>query len=548
MSELTSAAFAAWQGGNLSRAELLFRQAISLDSGDEKAHCDLVMVLYEQRRFSDALAMGASALSQFPQSAGIHCNIGVLCAAGNDFEAAIRHFSRAVELNPDDASASVNLVTARLQACDWEPLDRYRETLIAASDQGHDGRHQLETVPPFLAVQLGLSASLQRCIADFSSNRIVQLWPRMDLAPRPLARDKLRIAYLSSEFHERPTAFMIGSMMSLHDRQRFEVFAYSHGPDVNDTYRKKVRSGVDHFRDIRDLAHMDAARLIAADGIDILIDLDGHGGAGRPEIMALHPANVSVSFLGYPGTLGAGLADYVIGDDVVSPMADQALFGETIIALPGCYQPNERLAQLSSTLRRDEAGLPEHATVFCCMNASYKISQPVFDAWMDILAACPEAVLWLLESNAAAKNKLLQRARERNIEPIRIIFASHVPRGRHLDRLQLADVYLDTIGVCARAPAGDALRAGLPLLAVPGNSFSSRISTSLLTAAGLSDFICEDLAEYTDQAVRFGNNSELLAAAKFRVADAINESTVFDPYDFCRKFEDALLKIAAGEV
>src|SRR6185436_5096521 len=228
---------------------------------------------------------------------------------------------------------------------------------------------------------------------------------------------------------------------------------------------------IEHFADVEALAPQEIARRIAADGIDILVDMKGFTFLGRPEVLALRPAPVQVSFLGYPGTMGSGLVDYLVTDRVVTPPGSEAGYGESLALLPGSYQANDRRQAIAAAPSRAECGLAGDALVLCAFNSLYKVEPGIFDAWMRVLRAAPHAVLWLQSGPPVAVANLRREAQARGIDPARLVFASHATKPLHLARLGLADLFLDTRYVNAHTGASDALWAGVPMVTLAGDAF-----------------------------------------------------------------------------
>jgi predicted O-linked N-acetylglucosamine transferase (SPINDLY family) len=306
------------------------------------------------------------------------------------------------------------------------------------------------------------------------------------------------------------------------------------------------------FHDLRALSDRAAARQIADDGIDILVDLKGYTRDSRLGISALRPAPVIVSWLGYPGTLGhERLADYIIGDPIVTPLDAADGYSETLALMPHCYQPNDRNRPISAAPPRSAENLPEDAFVFCSFNQSYKIIPKVFDIWCKLLSSVPGSVLWLLESPAASMDNLRKEARARGIDPQRLVFAAKKPLADHLGRLQLADLALDTFPYGSHTTGSDALWAGVPLITRPGNTFASRVAASLLTAAGLPELITETWDAYFALALELANDAARRQDLRQRMAKQRLTSPLFDTHGFTihleRLFEQIWAQHATGE-
>jgi predicted O-linked N-acetylglucosamine transferase (SPINDLY family) len=307
--------------------------------------------------------------------------------------------------------------------------------------------------------------------------------------------EKLRIGYLSWDFHQHATSYLIAELFELHDRERFEVFAYSFGPDDGSAMRARLRNAATGFFDIARHSNVAAARAIHENRIDILVDLKGYTQGARPQIMALRPAPVQINWLGYPGTMGMAQIDAIIADSFIIPEGAEAGYSERIVRLPDCYQINDRHRRIAPPPVRSECGLPAEAFVFCCFNQSYKILPDVFAAWLRILNAIPGSCLWLLETNAWAVRNLRNVAAAQGIAGDRLVFAPVRPLDQHLARYCVADLALDTFPYTSHTTGSDALWAGCPLVTCAGETFASRVAGSLLRAAGVPELATRSLNE-----------------------------------------------------
>jgi predicted O-linked N-acetylglucosamine transferase (SPINDLY family) len=359
-----------------------------------------------------------------------------------------------------------------------------------------------------------------------------------------LAGRRLRVGYLSNDFHQHATAMLVAQVFELHDRERFEVRLYSYGASDGSPMRARLEQAGDAFVDITGLSDLEAARLIRDDRIDLLVDLKGHTLNARTAIMAMRPAPVQVAYLGFPGTMGADFIDYVITDPVVTPAAMADGFSEKLAWMPDCYQPNDRRRQADPPPTRAACGLPEQGFVFCCFNQTYKIRPELFDVWCRLLAATPGSVLWLLNSNPQAGANLKREAAARGVDPARIVFAPLVPSHRNLARLAHADLFLDTLPVNAHTTASDALWSGVPLVTCPGDTFVGRVAASLLHAVGLPGLVADDLTQYESLARSLAADPARIAALKAHLRAARDTAPLFDSARTTRSLEDLYLRMA----
>ena len=358
------------------------------------------------------------------------------------------------------------------------------------------------------------------------------------------SRDRIRIGYLSSDLQEHAAAYLVAEVLELHDRERFEVFAYSHGPDDGGAMRARLRAGCEHFIDIAWESDDVATDRIRADQLDILVDLKGYTAGDRLTIMARRPCDVQVTWLGYPGTTGTTFIDYLIADPFIVPPGQESAYTERVVRMPQCYQPNDRKRPVGVALTRREYGIPDDAFVFCCFNQSYKITPDIFAVWMSLLRDVPGSVLWLLGTNTLARHNLLRAAQAEGVGAERIVFAGKVPYAAHLARYNVVDLALDTFPYTSHTILSDGLWCGCPTVALCGETFASRVSGSLLTAAGLPDLVTYTLAEYEGLARRLAAEPLLLRDIRARVARERDHSSLFDSTAFTRELERLYLGLA----
>ncbi|HET7085259.1 MAG TPA: hypothetical protein VFI23_10850 [Rhizomicrobium sp.] len=357
---------------------------------------------------------------------------------------------------------------------------------------------------------------------------------------------RVRIAYLSADFFEHPVAHQLVRLLELHDRSCFEIYGISAGPDDNSAIRKRIAKACDRFVDVSSLDDAAAASLLRDFEIDILVDLNGYTEGSRFTILRHRPCAVQATWLGYSGTQGSEFVDYFIADQVALPAQNQQYFSEKIIYLPDSFFPTEAGRPVASDCSRSEMNLPSNGFVFCCFNASWKISAPVFRVWMRLLRDVPASVLWLRKPAHDVMINLRREAASRGVDPQRLIFADHAPIDIHLGRHKLADLFLDTVPYNAHATASDALWAGLPVLTCKTSSFPGRVGASLLNAVGLPDLIAENLPAYETIALDLARTPAKLAGLRDRLCLNRGKAPLFDTERLCRNIEAAYLKMLAS--
>jgi predicted O-linked N-acetylglucosamine transferase (SPINDLY family) len=494
--------------GRAGEAIDLYRQLLARTPAHADACNNMGTALLAEGRPREALAALEQALTHRPDFPEAFYNLGNAWRELGNLPEAIAAYQNALRLRPDYADAFSQLTYHRAQACDWKCIDADQDKLVDMARRG-------ARVPPFYLLSTPASASDQLLC---SRNWINPIRPSQQAVfdHKPgVDGERIRLGYLSGDFHQHATAQLMAELFERHDRARFEVFAYSYGPDDGSPMRARLASAFDRFNDVRVLSHREAARQIHADQVDILIDLKGYTHHARPAISAFRPAPVQVSYLGYPATMGADFIDYIIVDAFVVPSSQQPFFSEKLVHLPGSYQANDRKRELAvAGMSRQDWGLPLEGTVFCSFNNSFKISPAFFDIWMRLLRAAPGSVLWLLEANELVRANLRREAEKRGVDPDRLFFAPLVPPAVHLGRHRHADLFLDTLPCNAHTTASDALWAGLPVLTCSGETFAGRVAGSLLMACGLPELVAGSLAEYEQTASALARDPRRLLALR----------------------------------
>jgi predicted O-linked N-acetylglucosamine transferase (SPINDLY family) len=362
---------------------------------------------------------------------------------------------------------------------------------------------------------------------------------RFDRRSAPIETNRrLRIGYVSSDLRHHAVGYLMVNFFEEHDRKDFEVFAYYTGIKADDPIQTRIKASVDHWRDIRGVTDDEAAAKIAEDGIDILVDVNGHTRDARLGVFARRPAPVQVNWLGYPGTMGSSFHQYIVADDWTIPEHAEAWYSERVLRLP-CYQPNDRKRIIDETVpTRADFGLPDNAFVFCCFNASHKFTRFNFDRWMDILKQSDNSVLWLLDYTPETNQRLREQAEARGVSGDRLIFAPKLPNPRHLARYPLADLFLDSVPYGAHTTASDALWMGVPVLTWSGRCFASRVCGSLLRAAGLTEMVCETPEAFVTRAIHLaGPGRGELEITRARLLANRETCTLFDVAKLSRHLE-----------
>lgn len=522
------------RSNRLEDAVASYDKLVSLNPASAEAFNDRGIVLGALGRHEEALASFEQVLALEPRHANALGNLGEMLGCLRRHDDAARTLARLIDIEPEYPYAVGNLFASRMYSCDWSRHESDLERLNSAVMQGK------KAAEPFtlLAATESMAALLQCArtnVADACPPSDKPLW-----SGQRHAHDKIRVAYLSADFHDHATAYLMAELFERHDHQRFEIVALSFGPDSKGAMRQRLLRSFDRFVDVRAKSDREAAGLLRDMEIDIAIDLKGFTTDGRPGILAQRPAPVQVNYLGFPGSMGAEYIDYILADRYVVPEEHQRFYSEKVVWLPDSYQANDTRRQIAKTTpTRAECGLPASGFVFCCFNNNYKITPAVFDVWMRLLTEVSGSVLWLLQDNAAVPRNLRSEALRRGVAAQRLVFAPRLDLDRHLARHQVADLFLDTLPCNAHTTASDALWAGLPVLTCMGTTFPGRVAASLLNAVGLPELVTENLADYEALALKLARCPELLSDIRARLSRNRSEYPLFDTKRFCSHIESA---------
>jgi protein O-GlcNAc transferase len=551
-----------------AEAKTLAAQVTAAEPGNAQAWLNLGRCQEYEKRYADALNAYDRALACQPDYAEVWCSRGNVHKARQEFDQARAAYDRAIELQPNLAEALGNQAMlylrldrpaeavpmiaraiaakpalpygysirmhAKAALCDWSS---YADDCAALKDSVATGRG---SVLPFTFIALPADAALQKqCSMAYAASKYPAAGSARP-ATAPRETEKLRIGYFSADLQEHAVGHLVAGLFEQHDRDGFEIHAFSFGAPTNDAMRRRLRAGVDHFHDVYASSDAETCELARGLNIDIAVDLTGYTRNERTGIFARRTAPLQVNWLGFPGTLGAPFMDYIIADATIVPSGHFPHYSESVVHLPQTYQSTDNRRKIADrAFSRAELGLPETGFVFCSFNNNYKITPDIFDIWMRLLQAVPGSVLWLMETSHGISGMLRNEAEQRGVAPERLVFARRMEQAEHLARHRLADLFLDTFHYNAHTTASDALWAGLPVLTRIGNTFASRVAASLLRAANLPDLVTQSTEEYEALALALSRDPARLQALRQRLAATRDSCPLFDTPRFTRGLEAA---------
>lgn len=536
------------QLGDAAGAEASLQAALKVNPDFPPAHINLGSAMERRGAAKDAVEQWKAGLERMAAITGDAINykltllkqISRVMSDNQQHEGAEAALTQAIDILPDQRDVLEQFAASRLAQCKW-PI----------ADVGPRLTRQdfVMRFHPLSACAYADDPLLQLGLADHYVQALTQgeIPTASDRRHAPIEHGRrLRIGYVSSDLRAHAVGYLMANLFEAHDRNAAEVFVYYCGIPADDEINQRIKAAAEHWTDIRSMTDDEAAAAIAADGVDILIDVNGHTRDARLGVFARRPAPIQVNWLGYPGTMGSSFHHYIIADDVVIPEDHELYYSERVLRLP-CYQPNDRKRVVHpQPPARADFGLPDNAFVFCCFNAAHKITRFSFERWMEILRQTPESVLWLLDYNTETNARLRAAAEARGVGGERLVFAPKIANARHLARYPLADLFLDTIPYGAHTTASDALWMGVPVLTMPGRCFASRVCSSLVRAAGAPELICDTPEHFVQRAIALATTDRLgLASQRERLIAGRETCVLFDIDLLARRLEGLYAQMAA---
>ena len=553
---------------NFDQAILQYKKAITYKNLYLDAYINLANLFKETKQFEEAIKNYDLAINLNPKLAEVYNNKGNALKEIRKFEEAIKNYDLAINLNPNFAEAYFNTATAlqdiknfekavlyfekallldkeipfckgyllhaKMLCCNWSGLNELYKEIY------NDVEKNRYSATPFgYQAICDDESNLQKCAQLYSSKRFPEI--KNNLFSKKVSKNKkIKIGYLCGEFREQATSILMTEVWEKHNKEDFEIIAFDSGWDDKSLRRNRIINAFDKFIDISKVSDLDAAKIIYKEQIDILINLNGFFGTGRPVVFSYRPAGIQINYLGFPGTIGSKYIDYILCDQTVVPPESKKFYNEKIIYLPDSYQANDTKRNISDKkFLREELSLPKESFVFCCFNNNYKITPNMFDVWARLLKKIDNSVLWLIDGNSEATENLKKEAKIRNIDVSRLIFAKRMKLEDHLARHKNADLFLDTLPYNAHTTASDSLWAGLPVLTCLGKAFPGRVAASLLKSLDLPELITYSENEYISKAEELALNPEKLTLIKNKLDTNKFSQPLFNTELFCRNLESA---------
>jgi len=540
-----------FKANNFSESIRNHINAIKLMPDLISAHLNLANALKNNGETNKAIHYYQQAISIDPLFREAYISLGTILKQNGKIEDAITSYKKALEIFPKDISTISNIFICYRILCDWKNAELMSCNIssIRNTENILPNINSSLFTPPFINLYRYKSGIDSRTLLNEaiqwnkynSENQNNISATHLHQSPH---RNKVRVGYISHDFRKHPVGILVQNLFKHHDNKTFEIYIYSYGPDTNDTYRASIINSTENFIELRHLDDLAAATKIANDEIDILVDLTGFTAGGRNKICAYKPAPIQVNYLGYPGSSGASYFDYIIVDKVLAPYQYECYYSEKLIRLPNCYQVNsQQITPSTKEYSRSEFDLPDDDIVFCCFNDTKKIEPSTFNSWMNILTKVKGSVLWLIATKDLQKKNIRQEAKKMDVNPDRVIFANKMPLSEHLKRHELADIALDTFHYSGGITTSISLMANVPVVTLPEEIYSSRMSASILASVSLQELITNSFDQYEKKSIELALNKNLLHKIKQCLAINYSSGPLFDTAQFTKNLEFSYRKI-----
>ena len=512
-----------------------YKLILKSNINDHEANFNLGILCKKNNQLKKSLNFFERASTYKPYLFEIYLNIGEIYKQLGKYDLAIKYFDNAIKIDFSKKYILGEILNLKLQNCDWSNIENLIDQINKLIDKN------IFSANPFVFLAITDNPYLQKKSTKIYFEKFYNF--NSNFFKKSPQRKKLNIGYFSSDFYDHATLHLMMDVFKFHDQNKFEIFLFSYGNNIDDNWSSLIKKYIKNFINIENWDIEKIKDICDDKQLDLAIDLKGYTLGNRHEIFSQRVAPVQINFLGYPGTLSNGNIDYIIADKFLIPQNNEKYYSEKVLHIDGCYQPNMENRKISNIeFKKEDFNLPKDKFIYCCFNAHYKINREIFTSWMRILSKTPNSILWLYCTSEIARNNLLEQAIINNVKKGRIVFAENVKIKNHLSRLKLADVFLDTFPYNAHTTASDAIRMNLPLVTLSGESFASRVAGSILNTIGLEELISNNYEEYEEKAIDLYNRPNELIRVKTKIENE-KKNILFNPKKFTKNLENLYTKI-----
>ena len=497
--------------------------------------------------FSKSMICYEKAISLEPNYLEAISNKSSIHYEKEEYSEALNCLKKIFKINPKFKGLIADIVTDKMCIFDWENLDKF---LAEIREQLSNNKYFID---PLVIQYLFDEPNLHKINAERAARKNFEHIKKKNIKKIKFNNKKIKIGYFSAEFHDHPVLHIMRNIYKSHDNTKFEIYAFSFGPEKKNNYwREDIKSNFKELYLINDMNDEDIIKLTSDLKIDIAIDLTGLTKNSRQSLFYKRIAPIQIMYLGYPGTSGNTSMDYIIADKNVITKKDEKFYTEKILYLPKCYISSSNdvlLKKITNVFNRKDYNLPEKEIVFCAFHNPLKINPELFSSWMKILMNVERSVLWMKVKNEISKTNLLREVKKYKIDANRIIFTSGEPdKNKHIGRLKLADIFLDTFPYNSHSTVYDYIRAELPMIILKGKSFPSRVGASIYSSIGMDDLIASNYSEYEKKAINLGNKKFELKKIKEKLRINSEKNNLFNNKTISKDLENIYKQLLNNSV
>lgn len=524
-----------------------FKFVISQEPNNAKAFNNLGNVFKELKRYDEAINFYEKAIRINNNFLEAISNKADVFDTQKKFKESLIELSKIYKIKPNFSGITQKIISNKMSIFDWQDYEHLKETI------GNKLLNKEIILDPLFIYYLFDDLNIQLNNSKNFINKEFKDYNKVKYKYKRKKNDKIKIGYFSGDFHNHPVLHIMSDIFKQHDKNKFEIYAFSHGPlKLKNVWKKSIVNYFKEFYEISDWSDKEIIEKANENQIDIAVDLSGLTKYSRTSLFFNRVAPIQVNYLGYPGTSGLNSMDYILADQNVIKKHEAKYFTEKVCYFPKCYIPSSNdvtLANSKKFFKRSEFGLPEKEIVFCAFHNPHKINPKIFDIWINILKKTGKSVLWIKSNDLNAKKNLQNEAMKRGVDKERIIFTGGIENiNDHLQRLKLADIFLDTFPYNSHSTVYDYLRANLPMVIMEGNSFPSRVGSSIYSSLKLSELVAKNTTEYENIAVGLSSNKKKLTEIKSKIKSLVKTDYLFNSKKFTFDLEQIFYKIYNNEV
>jgi protein O-GlcNAc transferase len=514
-----------------------YKKALSINKKFIPAYSNLFEVFKKIRKYNGAIKCCDEIIKIESENINAYLNKGDILMLLKKYKNAIECYEKVIKINPDQELALGKLLFAKMFIHDWTDYDSLKKRIIKNIE------NNLNPIHPsmFLAILDRPKLHLELSKNFTNKNLNFQIYKKESIVEK---KSKINIGYFSADFYDHATLRLMMDVFKYHNKNVFNFYGFYFGNIKEDFATKELKNYLKNFFNVEDLSVEEICYLCRKIKIDIAIDLKGLTLNNKINIFKNRVAPIQINYLGYPGTTGLKSMDYIIADKIIIPEEYFKFYSEKVLHLPVCYQPNIKNKEITKVVKSKKSyGLNENKFTFCSFNNSYKITPNIFKIWLEILQETPNSQLWVIVSDIEGEKNLKKIITENGMDPQRIIFADFVNEKEHLNRIKLADIFLDTFPTNAHTTASDAIRMGVPIITLKGESFASRVASSILHQCNMEDLVTTSYAEYKNKAIELYNNNIKLSLIKKKLDNITEKSSLFNSKIITENLEKIYLEV-----